>query len=538
MTNVFPILFDAKKLGTDPMTLRSNVELKDVLTFVSEESDNLAQRLVRENLEAFGKGMSLLSSDKKGIVHYIQNSWSEISSIKSSIVEGKDEAKRQMDSLLGLTMHLLDRSHSHYQEENLSMQENLHESERQLVHRLRAEIHSNYRNLQSFGKFEINFDDCNECGTGTTFNDHPTRVLSTADDIERTINALDGHIVTLQEFAILSYGTSCTYAGWLKKSSSFSFGDKNMFVHRYWGLLVQDTIYFLPQPYAKKVAAEIKLEKTYKVTDPDENLESSTKTSLSTRLLIVSSTVEGTMMLDCDSFDEKIMWKDALRPWLVVSENTPRGKGKNKSRLSILRGPSSTGLFSDNTTNESSGGEADSRSSLASANSREAVLGESTGNRSTSKFRAATKGMLAAISLSRKTVSSTITSIQHKERRPSSATARSSPSQVEKIDEVDDETEGRVSDVIAAGSMTSIASIISQSNLNIAEMIETLEDIRSSLKTFSNQMKNIRETHLEQFRDTKKLVDTMRDSFLAMFLGLSILHTIEDEVEFDINTSV
>jgi hypothetical protein len=73
ISNSFPFIYDALKYGSDPLTVRSSFRIDDVITSADKGSNLIARRLIEENFNALQQGLSLLSSDKKGIVHYIQN---------------------------------------------------------------------------------------------------------------------------------------------------------------------------------------------------------------------------------------------------------------------------------------------------------------------------------------------------------------------------------------------------------------------------------------------------------------------------------
>lgn len=63
-----------------------------------------------------------------------------------------------------------------------------------------------------------------------------------------------------------------------------------------------------------------------------------------------------------------------------------------------------------------------------------------------------------------------------------------------------------------------------------SDVLDELDDLRGPLYAYAQLMEQMKSSYCEKVQEIRHMINTMRDSFLAMFLGLSILHTIEDEV--------
>lgn len=542
-TNVFPISCHAHKFDADPLMMRSSLVLTDVLSSFNQESSDIANRLIRENLQALGKGMALLSSDNKGIVYYVQNSWSEISrgiSIATQSLSGnraKEETKIQMESLLGLTMHLLERSQALRHRELLSLdsdnlQHDVISSENELVKHLRSEIQANYRRLQSFYE---------------NYNRFPEDILSSVEDIDRSIRALDNCVDKLEHFAILTSDLTPNYCGWIRKSQGFSRSDRSVHGPRYWCLIVRETLYFMNQPYAKKVEYELFLDRAFILVDPDEfDATSGSNTKLSTFLWISNpeknALDEGVFALDCLTLDEKCMWKEALKSWIPADTTITKKLTRSKSILPFHFGSSSPAqvisseLPSEDGTNRNSFEQISTHHSENIQSSHSVTLSSISGNRGVNRFRALSKGMLRAISISRKSSSSGNT--HDSSIKPVTATINLSSQVTQPLSRPPLQINESSFDHASSGALTSgSASITNQvyrrdapSSSNISDILNELNNIRTPLYQNTQLMDFLRNSYLRKFQETKHLVETMRDSFLALFLGLSILHAIENEV--------
>lgn len=597
ITNVFPMRCRAHKFSSDPLMLRSNLIFKDVLSSLTQESNDIANRLIRENLQAISKGFSLLSTDKKGIVHYIQNSWSEIAKaamyVQTKSNRAKEEAKIQMESLLGLTMHLLENSKNIRSRELMERHNAMHSpdlspaespvhkgqktfdpidsmendknqytsSEKQLVTNLRTEIQSNYKRLLSLS------ENCNK---------YPSEILNAVEDIDRTVRALDNSLDKLQHLTILSSNQTPSYCGWMKKSSGFSKSDRSVIGKRYWCLLIRDSLYFLDQPYGKKVEYEVYLDKSFIAHDPDDDIETNAKTSLSSLLWISNpesgSIDEGVLVLDCITLDEKCMWIENLKPWIPVDPNLIKKSSRSKIKLPFHFGSSNSSIqISSN----------DSKLSESPQDVPTASLHTFSDGKAASRIRAVSKGMLRAISMSRSGVKSTLNTVANataaaitsNERNPispivaASRSATAIKTQIRRMsdtardasvsshgEDIERESISSFGSAHGPGSSMQNQMLIQQSSerglqssmsvttaqkpelSSFVDILDELDDLRAPLYNYGELMEQIKASYVTKYQEIRHMVDNMRDSFLAMFLGLSILHTIEDEVRerFDI----
>jgi hypothetical protein len=556
-TNIFPISCHAHKFDADPLMMKSSLILTDVLSSFNQESSDIANRLIRENLQALGKGMSLLSSDKKGIVHYVQNSWSEISRGMSIATQSlsststnrvKEDAKMQMESLFGLTMHLLESSKAIRRRELVSsscddqlQEEILSSSENELVQHLRAEIHVNYRRLQLFNE---------------QYNHFPEDLLSSIEDIDRSIKALDHCVDKLEHFAILTSDLTPSYCGWLRKSHGFSRSDRSVHGPRYWCLLVRETLYFMNQPYAKKVEFEVYMDRAFILIDPDElDTTAGSNSKLSSYLWMSNpernANDEGVFVLDCLTLDEKCMWKEALKAWTAVDLDSTNAKklSRSKSILSFHFGSTHV-ITSEHGQEEMMISEKSveqvsdySSESVRSTNSNVSNAGAGSGSKGINRFRALSKGMLRAISMSRKPGHNSNHSnhlLPAVKTAPSSSqftppSSRRSSLQAAELGNPPASRPSAESAMIGMNHVTGDRDV--PSTANISDLLNELNEIRPPLYQHTMLMESLRNSYLKKFQETKHLVEAMRDSFLALFLGLSILHAIENEVALQPSSS-
>jgi hypothetical protein len=132
--------------------------------------------------------------------------------------------------------------------------------------------------------------------------------------IRSVCNELVDIIDTVKRCAIVTSSRMPKHCGWIRRSSGFTKPDKTMGTSRCWATLIDNTIYFMMHPYSKIVDAEMCLEFMVAV-DPDENSSTAEKDSLSSHIWIVDD--EGLLIIDTISLDEKVMWLDALKSWIV-----------------------------------------------------------------------------------------------------------------------------------------------------------------------------------------------------------------------------
>lgn len=608
ISNTFPFQYNMFSFGFEPITTQSSLLFDSLLTSTDEESKNIVRRLIQDNVNAFKEGMSLLSSDRKGISYYIQNTWAEINSAAElsalgSKFEDKDD-RRQMESLFGLTMHLLnkhDKTFADIRESPRKLGDNInkYESEKMLVQKLRTEIHLNYKKLESF---------CEE------YYKVPSQVLETIESFEESFQLLREGLIKINHLSVLSSNQIPVYCGYVKKSNHYvkfavASSSSSMGAHtRYWCVFVNQQLHFMSAPYASTIEYSITLdENMIQVIDPDLEMISSSDsnlplqtpskssfiqntTALSSKPLTsriwLSHLYDGILVIDCERLDEKCVWKDMLKPWIHLIDSTGHvtKHTRRKSKLSkMIRSSLSPApsLFMENPLEYDHWPGDDKSQSIMSnlaqehnkvkrnlIHSIEATMSTITPIKSTtlanttSKFHSVTKGMLKAINHSRKSVSSTISNIVPTHQTKKSHSQPGTPVKQLLEDDLNISNDVNVIDALherlsidieidanddfeARDSISRLddrfTPIVSQLNVKEYPLPETINRFNTMISELQNGLpkkllevnyeaiESIKSTYAISVNETKIMIESMRDSFLAMFLGLSILYTIEDE---------
>ena len=218
--------------------------------------------------------------------------------------------------------------------------------------------------------------------------------------VENFCNQLDDTIEQLKDMIrILAVGQVPAYHGYVKRSGNF-YGNisgtiSNNTVRSY-ALLLGDSIYFVPKPYSQVVEFVIHLPNVH-VIDPKHD-EHTRGLSISRQILFENDTGEKFVM-DALTLDEKVLWLNALQPWIIIARPSTTG-GQTKRRGSSLSSSLSNGLgiFTDKT-----------RTSFDDngAESIDNNIGESKKS-STSRLKAATQGMMRSLSMAGKSITAPI----------------------------------------------------------------------------------------------------------------------------------
>ncbi len=145
------------------------------------------------------------------------------------------------------------------------------------------------------------------------------------------------NLCTRLEKVIAITGTHSTiHCGYVRKSSDFSRSDRSVSQSKLWCIVTPAYMLFMKEPYSAKIELEINFHAMgVEVYDPDEGEETLGKVSLTSKLWFRNSQNGAILVVDYDTFDEKVIWIEALKPWLSVATAQTMKQMKAKSRLSI-----------------------------------------------------------------------------------------------------------------------------------------------------------------------------------------------------------
>lgn len=247
---------------------------------------------------------------------------------------------------------------------------------------------------------------------------------------------------------------------------------------------------------------EVRMTGDLEVIDPD-NGDASGSSSLSSKLLLVNE--EGHLKIDCLTLDEKLMWLQALGPW-----------SRNFYSCQFRKvGASNVGGSDLNISN---------KQNHMSSSGESTPISEK--KKSRNPFKAATKGMMRAFSLT-SSKSSTPPSSHASGSNPSPMSVKGSPGSRIQVDITIKEK-----DVKSTIPRDVRGDPIFRTSFSPAfkDIISNVESLRIPLVKYTALVEDTESYSIENIMETTRLLQLSQESVASMVTGLCALNVISNEV--------